>query len=424
MLKNSTMIHVEIISIGDELLIGQTINTNASWMGTQLADNGIKVSHVATISDSWDAISSALQDAQGRSQVVLITGGLGPTKDDITKQVLCSYFNTTLVLDEQVLKHVESFFIKRNRPMLDVNTLQAMVPEACEVLFNDQGTAPGMWFEKDGTIFVSMPGVPYEMKFLMETHVIPRLAERYPLKKLVQKTYLTQGIGESFLAERLEEWENQLRADGLDLAYLPSPGMVKLRISSNTGNEERVNHYGPLLKEMIPAYLYGEEEETLTEVVGKLLEQRKETVGTIESCTGGALMANLTSISGSSAYVLGGLITYSNELKMKLANVQESTLERFGAVSEETVFEMASGGKAVLGTDWTISVSGIAGPLGGSEEKPVGTVWIAIDGPERKISWKFLFGTDRQRTVQMTVLTALNLLRCEILGINIEKKKD
>lgn len=424
MLKNSTMIHVEIISIGDELLIGQTINTNASWMGTQLADNGIKVSHVATISDSWDAISSALQDAQGRSQVVLITGGLGPTKDDITKQVLCSYFNTTLVLDEQVLKHVESFFIKRNRPMLDVNTLQAMVPEACEVLFNDQGTAPGMWFEKDGTIFVSMPGVPYEMKFLMETHVIPRLAERYPLKKLVQKTYLTQGIGESFLAERLEEWENQLRADGLDLAYLPSPGMVKLRISSNTGNEERVNHYGPLLKDMIPAYLYGEEEETLTEVVGKLLEQRKETVGTIESCTGGSLMANLTSISGSSAYVLGGLITYSNELKMKLANVQESTLERFGAVSEETVFEMASGGKAVLGTDWTISVSGIAGPLGGSEEKPVGTVWIAIDGPERKISRKFLFGTDRQRTVQMTVLTALNLLRCEILGINIEKKKD
>lgn len=424
MLKNSTMIHVEIISIGDELLIGQTINTNASWMGTRLADNGIKVSHVATISDSWDAISSALQDAQGRSQVVLITGGLGPTKDDITKQVLCSYFNTTLVLDEQVLKHVESFFIKRNRPMLDVNTLQAMVPESCEVLFNDQGTAPGMWFEKDGTIFVSMPGVPYEMKFLMETHVIPRLAERYPLKKLVQKTYLTQGIGESFLAERIETWENQLRAEGLDLAYLPSPGMVKLRISSSTGNQERVNHYGSLLKEMIPTYLYGEEEETLTEVVGKLLEQRKETVGTIESCTGGALMANLTSISGSSGYVLGGLITYSNELKMKLAHVEESTLERFGAVSEETVFEMASGGKVVLGTDWAISVSGIAGPLGGSEEKPVGTVWIAIDGPERKISRKFLFGTDRHRTVQMTVLTALNLLRCEILGINIEKKKD
>ncbi len=424
MLKNSTMIHVEIISIGDELLIGQTINTNASWMGTQLADHGIKVSHVATISDSWDAISAALHDAQGRSQVVLITGGLGPTKDDITKQVLCSYFQTTLVLDEQVLRHVESFFIKRNRPMLEVNKLQAMVPEACEVLFNDQGTAPGMWFEKDGTIFVSMPGVPYEMKFLMEAHVIPRLAKKYPLKKLIQRTYLTQGIGESFLAERIEEWENQLRAEGLDLAYLPSPGMVKLRISSVTGNQERVDYFGSLLKDMIPAYLYGEEEETLAEVVGKLLEERKETVGTIESCTGGAVMANLTSISGSSGYVLGGLITYSNELKVKLAQVQESTLERFGAVSEETVFEMASGGKVVLGTDWTISVSGIAGPLGGSEEKPVGTVWIAIDGPERKISRKFLFGTDRHRTVQMTVLTALNLLRCEILGINIEKKNN
>lgn len=424
MLKNSTMIHVEIISIGDELLIGQTINTNASWMGTQLADHGIKVSHVATISDSWDAISAALHDAKGRSQVVLITGGLGPTKDDITKQVLCSYFQTTLVLDEQVLRHVESFFIKRNRPMLEVNKLQAMVPEACEVLFNDQGTAPGMWFEKDGTIFVSMPGVPYEMKFLMEAHVIPRLAKKYPLKKLIQRTYLTQGIGESFLAERIEEWENQLRAEGLDLAYLPSPGMVKLRISSGTGNQERVDYFGSLLKDMIPAYLYGEEEETLAEVVGKLLEERKETVGTIESCTGGAVMANLTSISGSSGYVLGGLITYSNELKVKLAQVQENTLERFGAVSEETVFEMASGGKVVLGTDWTISVSGIAGPLGGSEEKPVGTVWIAIDGPERKISRKFLFGTDRHRTVQMTVLTALNLLRCEILGINIEKKNN
>lgn len=424
MLKNSTMIHVEIISIGDELLIGQTINTNASWMGTQLADNGIKVSHVATISDSWDAISGALHDAQGRSQVVLITGGLGPTKDDITKQVLCAYFDTTLVLDEQVLHHVESFFIKRNRPMLEVNKLQAMVPESCEVLFNDQGTAPGMWFEKDGTIFVSMPGVPYEMKYLMEAHVIPRLSERFPLKKLVQRTYLTQGIGESFLAAKIEDWENQLREEGLDLAYLPSPGMVKLRITSNSGNQERVNYFGSLLKEMIPTYLYGEEEETLAEVVGKLLEARKETIGTVESCTGGALMANLTSISGSSAYVLGGLITYSNELKMKLANVKSDTLECFGAVSEETVFEMASGGKEVLGTDWMISVSGIAGPLGGSEEKPVGTVWIAIDGPGRKISRKFLFGSDRHRTVQMTVLTALNLLRCEILGINIEKKQD
>ncbi|MNU93437.1 Nicotinamide-nucleotide amidohydrolase PncC [compost metagenome] len=281
-----------------------------------------------------------------------------------------------------------------------------------------------MWFEKEGTIFVSMPGVPYEMKYLMETHVIPRLSKKFPLKKLIQRTYLTQGIGESFLAERIEEWENQLREEGLDLAYLPSPGMVKLRISSSSGNQERVNYFGSLLKEMIPIHVYGEEEETLAEIVGKLLEQRKETVGTIESCTGGAIMANLTSVSGSSVYVLGGLITYSNELKMKLAHVQSDTLANFGAVSEETVFEMAAGGKKVLGTNWTISVSGIAGPLGGSEEKPVGTVWIAINGPNRKISRKFLFGTDRHRTVQMTVLTALNLLRCEILGINIEKKQD
>lgn len=418
------MINVEIISIGDELLIGQTINTNASWIGAQLADNGIKVSYVATISDTWEAITAALQEAQKRSQVVLITGGLGPTKDDITKQVLCAYFDTQLVLDQKVLSHVESFFIKRNRPMLEVNKMQAMVPEVSEVLFNEQGTAPGMWFEKEGTIFVSMPGVPYEMRYLVNTHVLPRLIERFPVKKLVQKTYLTQGIGESFLAEKLSDWENGLREEGLDLAYLPSPGMVKLRISSASGKQERVSFYGETLKEMIPVYLYGEEEETLPEITGKLLQSKGQTIGTVESCTGGSIMASLTSVSGSSDYVLGGLITYSNELKMKLAHVASETLERFGAVSEETVLEMAAGGKRELGVDWSISVSGIAGPLGGSDDKPVGTVWIAIDGPERKISRKFLFGTDRQRTVQMTVLTALNLLRCEILGINIEKKQD
>ncbi|WP_343636452.1 competence/damage-inducible protein A [Fluviicola sp.] len=417
------MINVEIISIGDELLIGQTINTNASWMGAQLAVSGIKVSNVVTISDTREAITGALAQAHKRSQVVLITGGLGPTKDDITKQVLCEYFHTKLVLDERVLHHVESFFIKRNRPMLEVNKMQAMVPEACEVLFNEQGTAPGMWFEQDDTIFVSMPGVPYEMRHLMEAHVIPRLTAKYPLKKLIQRTYLTQGIGESFLAEKVSDWENQLREEGLDLAYLPSPGMVKLRISSASGNQERVAHFGEELKKRIPAYLYGEEEETLPEVVGKLLQNAGETIGTVESCTGGSIMAALTSVSGSSGYVQGGLITYSNDLKMKLAHVSAGTLEDFGAVSEETVLEMSAGGKKELGVDWCISVSGIAGPLGGSDEKPVGTVWIAIDGPKQKVSRKFLFGTDRQRTVQMTVLTALNLLRCEILGINIEKKQ-
>ena len=417
------MINVEIISIGDELLIGQTINTNASWMGSRLALEGMKVSYVATISDTWEAITGALAEAHKRSQVVLITGGLGPTKDDITKQVLCAYFDTKLVLDRKVLDHVESFFIKRNRPMLEVNKMQAMVPETCEVLFNEQGTAPGMLFEKEDTLFVSMPGVPYEMKYLMETHVIPRLTNKYPLRKLIQRTYMTQGIGESFLADKISDWENQLRSEGLDLAYLPSPGMVKLRISSASGDQARVTCYGEELKKMIPVYLFGEEEDTLPEVVGKLLLQKGATVGTVESCTGGSIMAALTSISGSSSYVLGGFITYSNDLKMKLAGVSGQTLEDFGAVSEETVLEMASGGKKALGVDWCISVSGIAGPLGGSDEKPVGTVWIAIDGPERRVSRKFLFGTDRQRTVQMTVLTALNLLRCEILGINIEKKQ-
>jgi nicotinamide-nucleotide amidase len=351
------MINVEIISIGDELLIGQTINTNASWMGNQLAIHGIKVSNVVTISDTWEAIASALKVSQERSQVVLITGGLGPTKDDITKHVLCDYFNTTLVLNQKVLEHVESFFVKRNRPMLEVNKLQAMVPESCEVLFNEQGTAPGMWFEKEKTLFVSMPGVPYEMKHLFETHVIPRLTAKFPIKKLIQKTYLTQGIGESFLAERLLDWENQLRADGLDLAYLPSPGMVKLRVSSTSGNLDLVEFYGNQLKELIPIYLFGEEGDTLAEVVGKLLLKNGQKVGAIESCTGGSILASLTSVSGSSEYVLGGFVTYSNDLKVKFSKVNPETLSNFGAVSEEVVLEMAKGGKSELGVDWAISVS-------------------------------------------------------------------
>lgn len=410
---------VEIISIGDELLIGQTVNTNASWMGELLAASGMKVSMCVTISDSWDAIYNALEQASKRSKVVLITGGLGPTKDDITKQVLCNFFQTELVLDSQVLKHVESFFSRRNRPMLEVNKMQAMVPQSCKVLFNDMGTAPGMWFEQDGVVFVSMPGVPYEMHFLMEHRVLPELQSRFPLRKLVQKTLLTQGIGESFLADRIADWENSLRNDGLDLAYLPSPGMVKLRITSLVGNESLVQQYSETLHQLLPEHVFGEENQGLSEVVGKLLLDRKQTLGTVESCTGGSISAEITRVSGSSAYFSGSFVTYSNEMKKELVGVNWETLSNFGAVSEEVVCEMALGGKQRLGVDWAIAVSGVAGPTGGSDEKPVGTVWIAIAGPEGVEARRFQFGDNRGRTVQMTVLTALNLLRCKILRINI-----
>lgn len=411
------MISIEIICIGDELLIGQTVNTNASWMGDFLAQKGYKVSKTTVVSDQEEAIWNAIKLAEENQDVVLITGGLGPTKDDITKQVLCRYFGTRLIENKEVLKHVKAFFEKRNRPMLDVNMLQAQVPENCTVLFNDMGTAPGMLFERKGKTFVSMPGVPYEMKFLMEARVLSVLEAKYPVKKLVQQTIIAQGIGESFLADSIQGIEQDLREEGLELAYLPSPGLVKLRITSQHGENEKVSHYSNLIYDSLPRHFFGKSDVDLAAVIGELLIKRKETVGTIESCTGGRIAAEIASISGASNYFQGGLITYSNELKKELAFVKEETLRNFGAVSSEVVCEMALGGIERLNTDWSIAVSGIAGPTGGTEEKPVGTVWIAVANKKGVDAHQFLFGNDRGRTIQMTVLTALNLLRCKILEI-------
>lgn len=420
------MIQAELISIGDELLIGQTINTNASWLGQELASIGVRVVHTAVITDEHPAIEKAFDAAFGRASVILVTGGLGPTKDDITKHVLCDYFGTELVINEEVLAHITEFFTKRNRPMLEVNRLQAALPASCEVLFNRVGTAAGMLFERDGKILISMPGVPYEMKSIFSEHVVPLIRDRFETVHLYHRTVLTQGIGESFLADRMSGWEDRLRNDGLGLAYLPSPGMVKLRITSYQGDSEAalVDSYIQELKAELPVAVYGEEEETLPGVVGNLLRERGQTVGTVESCTGGAICAALTSIAGSSDYVQGGLITYSNPLKSKLAGVDPKVIEQFGAVSQKVVEQMALGGKQQLGVDWCISVSGIAGPDGGSEEKPVGTVWIGIAGPERVWSKQFQFGDHRGRNVQMSVLSALNSLRCSLLGIIPEKKNN
>lgn len=421
--KFDAMLSIGIISIGDELLIGQTINTNASWMGELLAKHGYKVKQVLTISDNEHEILHSLKVMTEQHDLVLITGGLGPTKDDITKQVLCDFFETELILNEEVLKHVEQFFSKRNRPMLDVNRMQAMVPKSCKVLFNDEGTAPGMLFQHHDKIVVSMPGVPYEMKFLMQERVLSFLKERFNASELCQQTYLTQGIGESFLAEKLKEWENELRGKGLDLAYLPSPGMVKLRITSAKGRFTDVERFGSKLIEMIPSYLYGKEDEALASIVGELLIHEKQTIGTVESCTGGAVASEITRIPGASAYFCGSLLTYTNTLKVKLAKVDAITLEKHGAVSMETVKEMAIGAKEVLGVDWMIAISGIAGPLGGTEEKPVGLVWVAIAGPDGVFAYNFQFGDNRERNIQMTVLSSLNLLRCRIKRIKIEKKQ-
>ncbi len=413
------MVRIEVISIGDELLIGQTINTNASWIGSQLANLGYKVNHVATISDNRQDIIDSLDLAVKRSDLVIITGGLGPTKDDITKKVLCDYFDSELVENEEVLNHVKSFFEKRNRPMLEVNIQQALVPSKSKVLFNQNGTAPGMLFEQDSTLVVSMPGVPYEMKGIFTDHIIGLVEERFGRRSIYQKTILTQGIGESFLANQFSDWENRIEEAGLSIAYLPSPGMVKVRLTSFNGLEDQkvIEGFFTELRNEIPKHVYGEGEDTLAEVVGKLLLERNETLGTIESCTSGAIGATITSISGSSAYFSGGLMTYSNDLKVKLANVNKDTLEKHGAVSQEVAEEMAKNGREVLGTEWSVAVTGVAGPTGGSEEKPVGTVWIAIASEKSVTSQRFLFGDNRERNIQMTVLTALNLLRCNLLRI-------
>ena len=407
----------ELISIGDELLIGQTINTNAAWLGQELSLMGIRVKWVSTISDGESDILETIDLAFQRADLIIVTGGLGPTKDDITKHTLVKYFNTRLVMNKFVLDKVESFFNKRGREILEVNRLQASLPESCEVLINNHGTASGMWFEKKDKVLLSMPGVPYEMKGIMNDYGFEKIKSFFNVQGLYHKTLLTTGIGESFLAKELSDWELELEREGLSLAYLPSPGMVKLRVSSYVGvsDKAKVEMYLNQVKERFPAFVYGWEDDTLAKVVSDLALRYNLKIGTVESCTGGGIANEIVSISGSSAYFEGSLVTYSYDLKTKLANVNPKTLEVFGAVSEETVVEMAVGGKNVLDVDFCVSISGIAGPYGGTEDKPIGTVWMAIahnDGVETK---KIKLGDNRQRNIQMTIFAALNFLRLTIL---------
>ncbi|MCR9173672.1 MAG: competence/damage-inducible protein A [bacterium] len=413
---------VEVISIGDELLIGQTVNTNAAWMGTAMREIGADMDFGTVIRDEENDLRDAFERALTRADVVLVTGGLGPTKDDITKHVLCDYFNTQLVENSDVLEHVRGFFEARGRKMLDVNIMQAHVPEKATVLHNEFGTAPGMWFEENGKILVSMPGVPYEMKYIMREHVIPRLQARFDLDKLYYQTLQTQGIGESYIADRIESIENEVREAGFALAYLPSPGSVRLRIASRDteGNRKAIAGFIDLIAATMPKHAFGKEEDTLEEVVGKLLREREETVTTIESCTGGAVAAKITSISGASDYFNGALITYSNEMKTQLVGVDPAILDdqNIGAVSQQTVEQMAVGGRERMQATYGVALSGVAGPNGGTDEKPVGTVWIAVAGPKGVFSKKCLFESNRERNIRRSVLTALNLLRCEILGLN------
>lgn len=418
--------NAEILTIGDEILIGQIINTNSVWMAQQLNMAGISVSHMTSVSDNKKAIIDALDAASKRAQLVLITGGLGPTKDDITKNTFCEYFNTYLVEDSNVLNDVTVFFSKRNKEVSAINKKQAEVPFGCKVIRNKNGTAPGMWIEKDNVHFISMPGVPYEMKGMVTDDIIPELKKRYTLPFIYHQTILTQGIGESVLSELISDWEDNLASKEISLAYLPSPGMVRLRLSSKGFDEfelkqkieHEINNVKPLIEKFIYAYEnYGEEQPKLEEVLGKLLLEKKIKLALAESCTGGYISHLITSVAGSSAYFNGCIVPYHNEFKHDLLQVDNTVFENFGAVSRECVITMAKQSLVKFKATASIAVSGIAGPGGATDEKPVGTTWIAVAFEDKIISKQFVFGDNRLHNIQMTAATSMNMLRKLILNI-------
>lgn len=407
-------ITASIITIGDELLIGQTIDTNSAWMAQQLNNMGIWVQRRVAVGDTKPAIVEALDAEGAAADIILITGGLGPTADDITKPTLTQYFGGKLVVHEPTLQRLMQFFESRGLPVLQRNVDQALVPDVCTVLFNSWGLAPGMWFEKDGKVYVSMPGVPHEMKGIMEHHVLPRLQEQFQTKAVIHQTLLTSGMGESFIAERLLNFEASLPAH-IKLAYLPSYGLLKLRLTAL--GEDKVSTAAELklhfqeMQTLLADITVADEDIPMGEVLGRILLGKGKTVGTAESCTGGYVAHNITAIPGSSAYFKGSVVTYANEMKTKLLGVKEQTLAAHGAVSEETVREMVVGALQLLETDYAIAVSGIMGPDGGSPEKPVGTVWIAVGSAEKIVTVKHRLLYDRERNIHMTAIYAMNELR-------------
>lgn len=408
----------EIITIGDEILIGQVVDTNSAWMGQQLNLHGIEVYQVTSVHDDHDHIMKAFSNAEKNADLVLITGGLGPTKDDITKKCLCEYFSTELVFHPEVLEHVKTLLSSRNVEINQLNRDQALLPANCTVLHNPVGTASGMWFEQNGTIFISMPGVPFEMEAIMTEEVFPRLVRLGIMESIVHKTILTQGLPESMLAEKIEQWENALPSF-IKLAYLPSPMMVRLRLSAYGTNqaelEAETEKQVKSLLAIIPDYVFGFDDDNLAMVIGRMLVESSQTMAVAESCTGGNIAHSITANPGSSAYFKGGVVAYSNEIKNGLLGVSAEILEQFGAVSQPVAEAMANGARKSLNADYALATTGIAGPDGGTAEKPVGTVWIAVAGPSGVKSEKYIFRHNRERNIIRSTQTALNLLRKYIL---------
>ena len=406
-----------IVTIGDEILIGQILDTNSRYISRALNAHGIVVAERTSIGDNRTQIIETLDRALLQSEVVIITGGLGPTKDDITKHTLCDYFGSTLRYDEVEAEHIRAMLAARNIAFNDLNRGQAMVPEYCTVLHNAHGTAPGMWFEQNGRVVVSLPGVPFEMQHLIDEEVMPRLKARFELREIVHRTMITFGIAESILAERIAAWEDSL-PEYIHLAYLPAPNVVRLRLSAYEVEGKEVSHEIDSLFEklhtIIPNNIAGFEDASVEELVHNLLIERGQTLAVAESCTGGAIASKFTAQAGASAYFLCGVVSYSNEAKNSILGVEMSDITQYGAVSEQVAMAMAKGAKVVSGADFAISTTGIAGPTGGSKEKPVGTVWIGIATPERCYAVLKNCGTDRSQIISRATAYAIAMLYDEI----------
>lgn len=402
----------EIITIGDEILIGQIVDTNSAWMARQLNNIGVKIKQISSVSDDREHILQALAEAASRADVILITGGLGPTKDDITKTTLAEYFGVSMVEDAETLANVTRIFEKSNRPLLDINKAQALVPANCEVIINHNGTAPGMWFESKGKIYVSMPGVPFEMMYMIDEAVIPKLKKRFDLPFIYHKTLLTAGEGESFLAKRIADIEERLPSH-IKLAYLPKLGQVRLRLSGYGATEmveAEVEAFAAEIAERVDNILVATEDIPLEKAILNKMEKLGLSLSVAESCTGGYLSHLLTQHAGSSKVFSGGGVVYSNELKQQILGVNAATINNFGAVSEETVTEMLNGALKSFHTDFAIAITGIAGPDGGTPDKPVGTVWIAAGSEKSKAIKKFTFGSKRLQNIERSAAGALSML--------------
>lgn len=407
-----------IITIGDELLIGQTIDTNSAFIGSELSRIGFDIYRKISIHDRRDDILETYSEVTGKVQLVITTGGLGPTSDDITKLTICDIFGTRLVMNDLVFQMIEEMMRRRGIIMNDNNRNQAMVPENCSIIKNETGTAPGMLFEKEGTMFIFMPGVPFEMKYMMTEHVIPLLKQRFNSQSIIHKNIMTYGLAEAVLAERLAQFEADLPVN-ISLAYLPSSGVIKLRLTAKGTDKEilkkTIDEQVKKLYLTIPDLIYGEDEKPLEKVIGEQLKGKKQTVCTAESCTGGKIAHMITSIPGSSDYYKGSVIAYDNSVKKHLLGVPDKVLMKYGAVSRQTVELMAKGARKLLGTDYSVATSGIAGPDGGSESKPAGLVWIAVSSEKGIISGKYLYGKDRNQNILRFSNAALNLLRLQII---------